>query len=149
MIYIYYAVAVVLIAASFYDMARGRIPNWLALILPVLFLIAVLGVTAEGWLWQVLYAVAVFVLGFGLFLTGGFGAGAVKLMTGTALFLPPSDWLWHLGILFAGTILSLIVFGLARSFIGREDHGWTVLSKRVIPMAVPVAITGIAGLFLI
>ena len=144
-----YAVAALLAVAAVLDMKNARIPNWLVLAIVALFPLQWLmfpeTVTPVS---QLIFAVVVFVLGFGLFMTGGFGAGAVKLMAATALFLPADQPLWMLGLFFACVIGALILFGLARMFAGSETSGWAVLRKRVIPMAAPIAATGWIGMFL-
>ena len=150
LIAISYVVAALLVVAAILDAKNAKIPNWLVGLFVVVFVgKVVLFPQSVDFAWQLVFAVCVLIGGFGLFATGGFGAGAVKLMTVTALFMP-LDRLGILGLtLLAGIIVSLIVFGLLRSMFGAEDSGWKVLQKRVIPMAVPIGATGIIGMFVL
>ncbi len=145
-----YCVAALLVVAAILDCKTAKIPNWLVGVFVLLFIAKViLFPQAVDILWQLVFAVCVLLAGFGLFAMGGFGAGAVKLMAVTALFMP-LDRLGTLGlILLAGIIISLFLFGFLRSLFGSEDSGWKVLTKRVIPLAVPIAATGILGMFVL
>ncbi len=145
-----YAVAALLAVAALMDCKTARIPNWLIGVMVALFVAKVIFFPqAVDILWQLVFAVCVLIGGFGLFATGGFGAGAVKLMAVTALFMP-LDRLGILGLsLLAGIIISLFLFGFLRSLFGSEDSSWKVLRARVIPMAVPIGASGILGLFVL
>ncbi len=147
--WISYAVGALLVVAAVMDTKMSRIPNWLVLVLAALFVAkVVLFPQSVDLIWQIVFAVCVFVGGFALFAAGAFGAGAVKLAGVTALFMP-LDWIGTLGlILLAGIFATGFLSGLARSMWGGEDSSWTVLAKRIIPLAIPIAVTGLAGLFL-
>ena len=143
-----YAVAALLVVAALLDCRTGRIPNWLAMVGVGLFVVKLALFPESVAIWpQLALAVGVLVGGFGLFAAGAFGAGAVKLAFVTALFVPVDMALWLLGVLVAAIIASLVLFGTLRALFGGEDSGWSVLRRRVIPLAVPIAMTGIVGLF--
>ena len=141
-----WAVAAALVAAIFWDCRFGKIPNWLVLGVVALYG-AKLALFGGVDLWQLVFAGGVFVAGFGLFAVGAFGAGAVKLMAAVALFMP-LDALGTLGLtLLAAIIASLVLFSVLRGMAGRDDSPWSVLRKRVIPLAFPIGLTGLVGLF--
>ena len=143
-----WVVAAVLVVAAFWDAKTAKIPNWLVLGLAALFVVKlVIWPGSADILWQVGFAAAVFAGGFGLFAAGAMGAGAVKLAAATALFMP-LDRLGTLGLaMIAAIIVAMIVIGFLRGTLGSEDSSWACLRKRIIPMAVPIGITGIVGLF--
>lgn len=142
------AVAALLCVAVFWDCKWGKIPNWLALGMLVIYVANVVLVVPFDY-WQLVFAAAVFAVGFALFAIGAFGAGAVKLLSVTALFMP-LDALGSLGLfLLVAVIASLLLFSLLRASFANEDSSWSVLRKRVIPMAFPIAVAGLCGLFVL
>lgn len=145
-----YAVAALLLVAAVLDARIAKIPNWLPIVMVAVFVAKIIFAPQDiDILWQIVFAAGVFIVGFGLFMTGGFGAGAVKLMGATALFMP----LDRLGVLsltlLAAVIGSLILFGMLRAFFGSDTSSWTCLQKRIIPMAFPIMVTGLVGLFVL
>lgn len=147
---IHAAVAAFLAVAALWDAKTAKIPNWLIYVGLGLFVIKAIFVPETiDFAWQIALAVIVFVAGFALFTTGAIGAGAVKLMSVAALFMP-LDRLGVIGLTLVGAIiLSLIVFGFLRTMFGHDDHGWACLQRRIIPMAVPIGITAAVGLFVV
>ena len=131
-----YAMAALLVAAIVIEMKSGRIPNWLTLIPPALFV--VWAFFAPDWstvLWQLGLAAVVFGLGVILFVFAGFGAGAVKLMGGATLFIPLSNAfgaliVFVLTLLFGGVLVIMI-----RKWFGSEDSAWNVMAKPVLRMS--------------
>ena len=143
-----YGVASLLVVAALLDMRTGKIPNWLAMAGVAIFIVKLAVFPDSVAIWpQMALAVGVLVGGFALFVAGAFGAGAVKLAFVTALFMPVGDALWLLSVLVAAIVVSLIVFGTLRVTMGGDESGWSVLRRRVIPLAVPIAATGLTGLF--
>jgi prepilin peptidase CpaA len=146
--YATFAMAAILIVAVALEVKTGRIPNWLTL-LPIVVFIAVLGLSDDrsALYWQIGLAAGVFAVGLLLFMFAGFGAGAVKLMAGTALFVPFAKGgyalLVFIVVLFVG---SLVIVFLRRAF-GSESSSWYVMSKPVSPMSIPIACAGIAAMF--
>lgn len=146
---LHWIVAAGLILAAVWDAKTAKIPNWLVLSLVVVFAAKWALDPATVSLWQIGFAGLIFAGGFGLFVAGAMGAGAIKLATATALFMP-LDRLGMLGLAFVlAVILSMIVIGAVRGAIGSDDSAWACLRKRIIPMAVPIALTGLAGLFVL
>ena len=144
-----YAMAAILLAAMLLEMRTGRIPNWLTLLPFVLFiLLAASGADRSALAWQLGLAALVFVLGIGLFIVGGIGAGAVKLAAGLALFVP-----WAMGLKALGSFVGLLflttflVVQIRKGF-GSEQSKWYVMSHNVLPMSLPIGLTGLAVLFL-
>ena len=101
------------IAASFFDIRKHRIPNWLTLAGVVLavglnsFLFEMAG------LWYSLKGLGLaFAVYFGLYLLRGMGAGDVKLMAAVGAAVGPYNWL---GILFltalTGGVAALVLAG--------------------------------------
>lgn len=141
-------VAALLLAAAFWDCKWGKIPNWLVGVIVAVYAaqVALVGPFVWG---QIILAVCVFAAGLVLFAIGAFGAGAVKLMSATALFIPLDGLGWLALCLVAGIIAGLPLFGALRGTFGSDNSSWSVLTKRVIPLAVPIGITGLVGLFVI
>ncbi|MDO6590692.1 MULTISPECIES: A24 family peptidase [Rhodobacterales] len=146
--YIPYAMAAVLILALCIDIRTARMPNWLTLLPVVLFIVQIAtsgDPSAYGW--QLAQGAIVFVLGIGLFAVGGMGAGAVKLLAGTALLIPTSNaWIAVVGFLGAVFVLFPIIIW-TRKAIGSEDSKWAVLARQILPMSLPIAAAGLLGMF--
>ena len=143
-----YAMAAVLVAAMLIEIRTGRIPNWLTA-LPLVIFVAVLVVSPErGPLyWQIGLAAGVFVAGLGLFAIGGMGAGAVKLLAGTMLFVPLGKAFFALLAFIGVLIVSAFVFGTLRKAVGSEDSKWHLMAHQVIPLSVPIGVMGLLGMF--
>lgn len=145
-----YAVAAIIVAAMLLEIKTGRIPNWLT-VLPFVFF-GVLLVMAEDrapLYWQMALAVGVFIFGIVMFAIGGSGAGAVKLMTGVALFVPLSNALGTAVLFFLVFFVSAFVFVQLRKAFGSEDSSWHVMAKQVLPLSFSIGVAGLAGMFLI
>jgi prepilin peptidase CpaA len=147
--YIPFAMAAVLILALCIDIRTAKMPNWLTLLPVVLFIVQI---TTSGdpsaFSWQLAQGAIVFVLGIALFAVGGMGAGAVKLLAGTALLIPTSNgWIALAGFLGAVFVLFPIVIAI-RKAIGSEDSNWAVLAKQILPMSLPIAAAGLLGMFI-
>ena len=148
--YAQYAMTAVLLLAMFMEMKTGRIPNWLVLLPIVIFAgYAIARGDLSAIYWPVGLAVAVFIGGLGLFAVGGIGAGAVKLLAGTALFIPKDQALWALGLFFAAFFVWAIIIVQLRKLLGSDDHSWHVMAKAVIPMSVPISAAALACFYLI
>lgn len=143
-----YAMAAILVAAMVIECRSGRIPNWLTLIPPVLFVLVV--VTAPeptAMIWQFALGAAVFVFGLVLFFVAGFGAGAVKLMGGAALFIPLNNALYAFGILVAVLFASAFIIVQVRKAFGSDESDWHVLANAVLPMSLPIALATLGAMF--
>ena len=148
--YIPYAVAAVLIAATLIDMRTGKIPNWVTYALFGLFIVLVaLSPDRSAYGWQLLFAGVAFAIGLLLYAMLGFGAGAVKLLFGAALFMPAEHPFKILGLLLLTMFLGGLFVKLLRGSLGSEDSNWRVLRERVMPMSIPVAATGLIAMFLL
>ncbi len=146
--YVHFALAAVLVVALAIEMRTGRIPNWLSLLPFVLFI--VVAATADdraALAWQLALSAGVFVAGLLLFAFAGFGAGAVKLMSGLALFIPLSQAVTALIIFVAMLFVGLLLVLGLRNVMGDENSKWHVLAKAVMPMSLPICVTGLAVLF--
>ncbi len=143
-----YAVAATLIAATVIDLKSGKIPNWLSYIFFALFIVLVaVSPDKAVFAWQLGFALVAF--GFGLLLYAflGFGAGAVKLLFGAALFLPMDHSIKIVGLLLLTLFLGGLITNVVRAKFGHEDSAWKVLRERVMPMSLPVTATSLIGLF--
>lgn len=148
--YVPYAMAAVLIAAMLVELRVGKIPNWLTLLPFVLFIVlAATGADRTALAWQLGLAALVFGVGIAMFIFAGFGAGAVKLMTGIALFVPWDKGWYALGV-FVGAlfVIAFVIINL-RKMVGSEDSKWHILAKNVLPMSLPLGIMGLTVLFLL
>lgn len=146
--YIPYAMAAILVVAFLIDLRTARMPNWLTL-LPIALFVALVATSGNpsAYGWQLAQGTIVFVLGVALFAAGGIGAGAVKLMAGTALLVPMSNgWIALAGFLGAVFILFPIII-MIRKAVGSEDSKWAVLARQILPMSLPIGVAGLLGLF--
>lgn len=148
LIYIPYVVAALLLVASFVDLRTGQIPNWVAYIFVGLFA-AVVAISPDksGYIWQVVFAVAVFGVGLLMYAFAGFPAGAVKLLAGAALFLPMSRTVAMILILIASTFALGLTVQLIRSWFGSDNSKWRVMRERIMPLSLPVTTTCLLAMF--
>ena len=145
---LHFAVAAILIVAAFMDARFGRIPNWTAYGLLGLFAVqAFMFSESVDLYWQIGIAAGVFLGGLVLFAVGAIGAGAIKLGSATMLFMPLAQWGWLLAIFIGSVFGYMIIFVLVRTIFGSEESTWSVLKKRVVPMAWPIGTMGLVGLF--
>lgn len=142
--------AAILLLAVLIELRSGKIPNWLTLLPFVLFIItAATSPDPRAFGGQLVLGAVVFAAGLVLFLFAGFGAGAVKLMAGLALFIPLEQGYLALGIFVASLFVSTFAFIALRKIIISPDSKWHVVSKNVLPMSVPLAVTGVTILLLV
>jgi prepilin peptidase CpaA len=145
-----FLMSLILIAAMAIEMRDGRLPNWLTLLPFVLFIaLIVTSPDPAAFAGRLIGAAIVFVIGLVLFAFAGFGAGAVKLLTGLALFIPADKALATFSIfivtMFVGTFIILQVHKRFAS----EGSKWVILNKRVLPMSLPIGIAGLCAFWLI
>lgn len=148
--YAEFAVAAILILAIVIEIRTGRIPNVLTALLPLIF--AVVLVMADDRMtlyWQIGLAAAMFVLGLVLFAVGGMGAGAVKLLAGTVLFVPLAKAFYTFLVFVALFFVSSFVFVQIRKIFGSEDSRWHLMAHQVIPLSFSIGVAGILGMFVI
>ncbi|PUB19344.1 prepilin peptidase [Yoonia sediminilitoris] len=141
-------VVALLLAATLIELKTGKIPNWLTL-LPFVLFILVVGAAADkgAYVWQMGLAAAVFVVGLLLFAFAGFGAGAVKLMTGLALFIPLQSGVTALGVFIASLFVVTFTLVQMRKFGVGAGSNWHVFTaSKSLPLSMPLAITGAAAL---
>jgi prepilin peptidase CpaA len=147
--YVPYLVIAVVAVAMVIELRIGKIPNWLSL-LPFLLFIAVAASVPDRsvLIWQLVFAVAVFAAGLLLFAFAGFGAGAVKLMSGLALFIPLAKGWIALAVFIGSLFLAGLIIARLRKMVGGEDSAWKVMNSNVMPMTVPMMLTCIAVFFI-
>ena len=97
--------------------------------------------------WQLGLSVAVFVAGFALFAVGGMGAGAVKLLAGTVLFIPFALSFYALLVFFGVFFVSSFFFVQMRKLLGSEDSSWHLMAHQVLPLSFSIGVAGIVGMF--
>ncbi|MCK0094667.1 prepilin peptidase [Yoonia sp. F2084L] len=142
------AVAAVIVLAMLLEIKTGRIPNWLTILPFVLF--AVLLFVSEDrtpLYWQIGLATGVFVFGLIMFAIGGSGAGAVKLMTGVALFVPFSKAGYAAIIFFLVFFISSFIFVQIRKAFGSENSSWHLMANAVLPLSFSIGVAGLTGMF--
>jgi prepilin peptidase CpaA len=142
--------SLILVLAFVIEMRSGRIPNWLTLFPFVLFML-VLVTSPDPSVYgpQLIGAAVVMVVGLVLFAVAGFGAGAVKLLTGVALFVPHDKALLTFGIFVTAMFVGSFVILQIRKRFGNPDSRWIVLSKGVLPMSLPIGVAGLCAFWLI
>ncbi|ARU00610.1 prepilin peptidase [Yoonia vestfoldensis] len=145
-----FLMSLILIAGMVIEMRDGRLPNWLTMLPFVLFMALI--VTAPDpavFAGRLVGAAMVFVVGLVLFALAGFGAGAVKLLTGLALFIPAEKAVATFSIfivtMFVGTFIILQI----HKRVAAADSKWVILHKRVLPMSLPIGIAGLCAFWLI
>jgi len=143
-----YAMAVILAAAFLLEIRTGRIPNWLSALPFVIFaVILVMAEDRSALIWQMILAACVFGFGLGMFAIGGMGAGAVKLMTGTVLFIPYENAFYALLVYFAVFFTSTLFFVQVRKYFGSDDSNWYLMANAVLPLSFTIGVAGICGMF--
>ena len=148
--YAAYAMTVLIIVAVIIEARTGKLPNWLTIIPPVLFVIVAFNAPdlTPIW-WQLAFAAAVFAFGLFLFTSGGFGAGAVKFMGGVALFMPLVNG-FVIAIVFILAMLGCTFLVVQiRKLIGSEESAWHVMAKPVMPMSLPIGMTALVAMYLV
>jgi prepilin peptidase CpaA len=145
-----FAVAAIIVVAMLLEIKTGRIPNWLTFLPFVLFAVLLAVVEDRTPLyWQVALSAGVFLFGIVMFAIGGSGAGAVKLMTGVALFVPVSKAGYTAIIFFLVFFFSSFIFVQLRKAFGSENSSWHLMAKQVLPLSFSIGMAGLAGMFLI
>lgn len=148
--YANYAMVAVLVAAFLIEIRTGRIPNVLTLLPPLIFVsVLVLADDRSPLYWQIGLAAGMFVLGLVLFAVGGMGAGAVKLLAGTVLFVPLNKAFYTFLAFLAIFFVSTFVFVQIRKLFGSEKSKWHLMAKQVIPLSFSIGLAGILGMFVI
>lgn len=145
---IHYAVLAVLVVAAILDARSSKIPNW-----SIYLLLAIFGVKAAVFpdvvdlYVQIGAAAVVFIVGLGGFALGAFGAGAVKLLSATTLFLPVEHGLALAAILFGAAFVFTFLFMFLRGMFGSEDSKWASMRKRIVPLSWPIGTMTAIALF--
>lgn len=146
--YANYTVAAVLIAAMLIEIRTGRIPNLLTLVPFAIFAVVLIMSPDRGPLfWQLGLSFAVFAGGLTLFAVGGMGAGAVKLLAGTVLFVPFAKSFYALLVFLGVFFLSSFIFVQLRKLLGSEDSKWHLMAHQVLPLSFSIGVAGIVGMF--
>jgi prepilin peptidase CpaA len=146
--YATFVMAALLIVAMAIEFRTGRIPNWLTLLPLALFvLVLILADDRAALYWQLLIAACAFGLGILLFIVGGMGAGAVKLLAGTVLFVPYNNAFYALLVFLVVFFVSSLFFVQIRKAFGSDDSKWHLMAKPVIPLSFSVGVAGLAGMF--
>lgn len=146
--YASFAMAAILIVAMALEIRTGRVPNWLTL-LPLVLFVVVLALAEDraALYWQIGLAAGVFGFGLFMFSIGGMGAGAVKLMAGTALFVPLGNALYTLFVFCGVFLVSTFIFIQIRKMFGSEDSAWHLMANAVLPLSFSIGVAGIVGMF--
>ena len=148
--YATFAMAAILISAMVLEIRTGRIPNWLSVLPFVIFAsVLVLADDRAGLYWQLALSAGVFVFGLIMFAIGGMGAGAVKLMAGTILFVPWENAFYTLLVYLVVFFVSSLVFVQVRKIFGSEDSAWHLMANAVIPLSFSIGVAGLIGMFVL
>ncbi|WP_322893670.1 MULTISPECIES: prepilin peptidase [unclassified Yoonia] len=148
--YVPIVMTLILIAAMVTELRTGKIPNLLTLMPFVLFmLVLVTSPDPQVFGPQLIGAAVVLVIGLVLFAVAGFGAGAVKLLTGLALFVPRDQALVTFGIFVAAIFIGTFLVLQIRKRFAVAGSDWVVLAKGVLPMSWPIGIAGLSLFWLL
>jgi Flp pilus assembly protein protease CpaA len=148
--YATFAMAAILILAIVLEIRTGRIPNWLTA-LPFLIFAGVMAMAYDRTplYWQMALAGGVFISGLIMFAIGGMGAGAVKLMSGTVLFISLEDAFYTLIAYLVVFFVSTFVLVQILKMFGSEDSSWHLMANAVIPLSFSIGAAGLIAMFLI
>jgi prepilin peptidase CpaA len=121
-----------MILAGVNDALTLRIPNWLTLLIAILFfpLAYINGMPADQILWHTVTGVVLLVIGFSLFAAGLFGGGDAKLMAAAGFWFG-----WPVAMKFlvftalAGGVLALVVALWAALQMDQEMRGNTWIER--------------------
>ncbi len=134
--------------AAFSDWKHYKIPNYLSLILILLYPVFILTSPVEiSWIYSIAVAVATFVVGFALFAMGLFGGGDVKLITALSLWAGTELILTFLvSMVLAGGVLVFVVI-IREALRQMDDKGGffkgaraAVRTKTPVPYGVAIAV---------
>ena len=134
--------------AAYSDWKKYTIPNYLSLILIILYPVFVLTSPIEiSWTFSLIIAAITFVVGFALFALGLFGGGDVKLITALSLWAGTSYILTFLVFMvLAGGLLVLVVI-IREALKQMTDKGGfirgarsAIRTKTPVPYGVAIAI---------
>lgn len=137
------------------DIMTQKIPNLLSIFLIAGFVVSVLVV---GMSWQEIgitvgIAALFFAMGYVMFLAGGMGAGDVKLMFSTVLWIGSAAMVPYLMALAVSSICLITLALMARHYTPSSLservpflHAWIVNPSGGVPYGLPL---GIAGLYAI
>jgi prepilin peptidase CpaA len=129
------AFCALLAAAAAADLRAFRIPNWVSAALVALFLVNGLPQHAElGWAGHLGAGGAVLAAGLVVYALGGMGAGDVKLLAATSLWLGPSLLMPHLlATSLLGLGLMLVLLALRRWGPSPAAAGWRRVPAALLP----------------
>lgn len=138
----------VLVAAAVSDIRGLRIPNAYSLILLTLFVLTapILAFPEIGA--RVVAALAVFAVGFLLFVLRVVGGGDVKILSMVMLFIPTGTLVTFGYVLSASLLLAIGLLGLGRTLLPVASGLYGFNAKGKLPMGVPIALACVAHLLL-
>ena len=150
-------VAILLLAAAFFDLYQYRIPNRLCLAVAALFVAFIPGgeLTVGEVAWRAGVSLSVLVIGLVLHGRGFIGGGDVKLLAALSLWVTPAMWpLFMLGTLVFGGLLALAVLLLRKLKSRLSDSvrsepwmGRLLSENEGIPYGVAICTGGLVALF--
>lgn len=140
----------VLVFVMLSDLRWMRIPNWTSLAGVALFILAAPWLGWDEAVSRAIVAVAVFVLGFGLFAARILAGGDVKFLAALMLFIP-SGSLFLFGMVFSASMLFATFLVVSARTSPMTDHSrWVGLRARAhMPMGVAMGLAGIVHLVLL
>jgi prepilin peptidase CpaA len=124
------------------DLKSMRIPNLAVLaLLAVYALVGALTLPFAIWAWAWLHFAVILLLGFGLSLTGGFGAGDAKFAAAMAPFVALGDAQLFLMLLAAVALAGFVTHRLARrvSLVRAQTPHWESWERAEFPMGLALA----------
>ncbi|WP_306252214.1 prepilin peptidase [Parvularcula sp. IMCC14364] len=136
--------------AAINDLGELKIPNWISITLVLAFPVMALcfGYSIEMLSSSIALALGVLVLGFAIYTTGQFGAGDVKLLAATALWVGPAAFPMFLFkvILASGIFAFAIIMFRSTPMLPVYAHApWLMElhgSRRAMPYGVGIALGG-------
>lgn len=106
-----------MLAVIYFDMTRFIIPNWLTASVLLLYLLAVyMSPAGIDWQMALMATLAVFIIGYGIFVLGWMGAGDIKLLIACAPWVGWGDNLVYFLMLVSilGGLLAVAIWGLRK-----------------------------------
>lgn len=135
----------VLVAVAYFDLRYLRIPNVLTLISLAILALAMLLAPPSDLLVRLVFAGAVFGLGFLAFAFRLVGGGDVKILFPLLLAIPANGLLTFANVFSASLLLGIALVLAARRLPVAAGSGWKSMgSKRSFPMGLSIALAGLS-----
>lgn len=134
----------VLIYVMISDVRRMRIPNWTSVAGLALFVAMIPVLGAYESILRIFAAVAVFVVGFGLYSARMLAGGDVKIMAALMLFVPTGSLVLFAYVFSMSMLVGIVAISLCRKTRLRQTTAWVSLQDAgQMPMGLSIGLAGV------